>query len=203
MKIGIEADKDDILGGPDYVPYLKLELSEDGNAALCTGHRHLSQYVVPMEEWSGCKRIWSASLSPGSYALADPAAIEAFAKRLEPLLARVAAGHSVHWGGSNRVGRLSDDASEASAEIERLFQTVRWWDDRREVWDADDWLFELGYIGAAKDYGLDVDSRDAAYEAAGKEIEADALQHGIILVNVEGLLQRIRQALKAQAKEDA
>lgn len=37
MKIGIKADKDEIIGGPDHIPYLKRELSEDGNAILCTG----------------------------------------------------------------------------------------------------------------------------------------------------------------------
>ncbi len=157
MKIGIRADKDEILGGPEHLPYLKLELSEDGDAILYTGHRQLGLHMAPMEEWSGRKRTWTANLSPGSYALADPVAIEALARRLEPLLKRVAAGHSLRWGGPNPVGCLSDDASEASVEIERLFQAERWWDHRREVWDADEWLFELGYDGVAKDYGLGVD----------------------------------------------
>ena len=99
MKIAINAEKDEVLGGPDHIPYLKLELSEDGNAILCAGHCHLSQHMAPIEEWSGCTRIWTASLSPGSYALADPVAIGALAERLKPLLVRVAAGHSVHRGG--------------------------------------------------------------------------------------------------------
>lgn len=202
MKIGIKADKDEVLGGPDHIPYLKLELSEDGNAILCAGHRHLGHHMTPIEEWSGCTRIWSASLYPGSYALADPVAIEVLAERLKPLLVRVAAGHSVHRGGPNPVGRLSDDASEASVEIERLFQVYRWWGDQREIWDADDWLFERGYGGAAKDYGLSAGSGDPAYKAAGKKIEADALQDGVVLVSVEALLRRIRQALRAEAKED-
>ncbi len=203
MKIEIQADKNKILGGPELIPYLQLELSEDGNAILCTGHRHLGHHMAPIEEWSGRTRIWSTTLSLGSYALADPVVIAALAERVKPLLARVAAGHSVQWGGPNPVGRLSDDASEASVEIERLFQAARWWDHQREVWDADDWLFELGYVGVAKDYSLYVDSNEAAYKAAGERIEADALQQGIVLVNVEHLLHRIRQALRAEAKEEA
>ena len=99
MKIEIQADKSEVLGGPELIPYLKLELSEDGNAILCADHRHFSQHMVPIEEWSGRTRVWSATLSPGSYAIADPVAIEALAERLKPLLARVAAGHTVQWGG--------------------------------------------------------------------------------------------------------
>jgi hypothetical protein len=71
------------------------------------------------------------------------------------------------------------------------------------VWDADDWLFELGYSGAAKDYGLGVYSSEAAYKAAGKKIEADALQYGVVLINTDAVLRRIRQALQAEAKENA
>ena len=95
MKIEIQADKNKVLGGPELIPYLKLELREDGNAILCTGHRHLGHHMAPIEEWSGRTRIWSATLSLGSYALVDPVAIEALAERFKPLLARVAAGHSV------------------------------------------------------------------------------------------------------------
>ncbi len=35
MNIEIKAAKDIVLGGPDRVPYLKLELYEDCNAVLC------------------------------------------------------------------------------------------------------------------------------------------------------------------------
>lgn len=37
MKIEIQADKNKVLGGPELIPYLKLELREDGSAILCTG----------------------------------------------------------------------------------------------------------------------------------------------------------------------
>ncbi len=173
MNIEIKAAKNTVLGGPDRVPYLKLELYEDGNAVLCASHCLVSQ-DLPSAEWSGGTRIWSASLSPGAYALADLAAIESLARQLRPLLERVDAGHWADWDGSIPFSRLTDDASEASVAIERLVQAERWWSDR-EVWDADDWLFELGYVGAAKDYGLHADSNEAAYRTAGMKIKADAL----------------------------
>jgi hypothetical protein len=71
------------------------------------------------------------------------------------------------------------------------------------MWDADDWRFELGYLGAAKDYDLGVYSSEAAYKAAGKKIEADALQYGVVLINTDAAHRLIRQAFQAEAKENA
>ena len=193
MEIEIKADKDAILGGPELIAYLKLEVREDGHAVLQASHRPHGH--VPMDDWSGRLCAWSASLSPGSYAIADLAAIEALAHGLNRSVARVAAGRP--WDSSNH------DAKEASVEIEKILHTAQWWDQRREVWDADDWVFELGYLGAAKDYCLSVHSSEAAYEAAGHKIEEDALQYGVVLINTDAVLRRIREALQAEAKEDA
>ena len=192
MKIEIIADKDAVLGGPDHIPYLKLELRGDGHAVLQASHRPSGR--IPVDEWSGRTCAWSASFFPDMYALPDLAAMQALAEHLKPLLARAAGENTLRWGGSNH---------DASAEIEKLLHAAQWWDQRRQVWDADDWLFELGYLGAAKDYGLSVDSSEAAYKAAGKKIEADALQYGVVLINTDAVLCRIKQALQAETREDA
>jgi hypothetical protein len=192
MKIEIKADKDVILGGPELIAYLKLEVLKDGHAVLQASHRPHGH--IPMDEWSGRLCAWSASLSPGSYAIADLAAIEALAQGLNRSVA-VVAGRS--WDGANH------DAKEASVEIEKILHTAQWWDQQREVWDADDWVFELGYLGAAKDYGLTVHSSEAAFEAAGHKIEEDALEYGVVLINTDAVLRRIREALQAEAEADA
>ena len=194
MKIEIKADKNAVLGGPDLIAYLKLELRADGHAALHASHRPSGR--VPADDWSGCIRAWSASLSPGLYAIPDLPALETLAERMKNLLALVMAGHS-EWDGSNH------EAQEASAEIGKILHAAEWWDGRRQVWDASEWLFELGYLGAARDYGLDARSSEAAYKAAGKKMEADALQYGVVLVNVDAVLQRIKQILEENAREDA
>ncbi len=182
MKIEIKADKDEVLGGPDHRPYLRLELHDGGAASLHTGEDLSGQAGVEMN--GGSSLIWTATLSPGSYALADTGALEALAERLQPLLARLAAGH---------------DASQASAEIQRLIETAPWADQRREVRDAEEWLSELGYEGAARDYGLTVAAPPATYRAAARKIEEDALREGIVLVNVDGVLQQIKHALRERA----
>jgi hypothetical protein len=193
MEIEIKADKDAILGGPELIAYLKLEVREDGHAVLQASHRPSGR--IPADEWSGRLCAWSASLSPGSYAIADLAAIEALAQGLNRSVARVAAGRP--WEGSNH------DAREASVEIEKTLHAAQWWDQQREVWDADDWVYELGYLGAARDHGLSVHSSEAAFEAAGHKIEEDALQCGVVLINTDAVLRRIRDALQAEAEGDA
>jgi len=183
MTIEIKADTGKVLGGPGRRPSLRLELAEDGNALLHAGEEQAGQACA---EISGARGVWSTSLSEGSYALADLAALEAIAERLQPLLARLAAG---------------DYAS--SAEIQRLIAAAQWADNRREIWDADEWLSELGYEGAARDYGLTVDSPPATYRAAARKIEADALREGIVLVNVDGVLQNIKHTLRELALKAA
>lgn len=121
MRIEIKADKDTILGGPDLIAYLKLELRGDGHAVLQASHRPSGR--TPMDEWSGCVHAWTASLSPGSYAIADLDALEALGERLKNVLALVAAGHS-EWGGS------PSDAREACAEIDRVLHAAQWWDEK-------------------------------------------------------------------------
>ncbi len=180
MKIEIKADTDRVLGGPGRRPSLRLELSQHGNAILLAGEEHAGA------ETFGSQRIWSTSLSEGSFALADGAALEALAERLQPLLARLAAG---------------DHA--AGGEIQRLVEAAKWVDQRREIWDADEWLSELGYEGAARDYGLTADCPPATYRAAGRKIEADALREGIVLVNIDVVLDNIKHKLRDLALKAA
>jgi len=63
VKIEIKADKDAVLGGPDHVPYLELELRGDSHAVLRASHRPSGRNVVPVKELSVGACAWSASSS--------------------------------------------------------------------------------------------------------------------------------------------
>ena len=89
-----------------------------------------------MEVWNGKAQQWRTVLSQGCRALPDVNAIEQLAEKLAPLLDRVRAGHSVEWNGSNNVGRLTDDAQEASEEIDAILTGSSWTDTERQGWDA-------------------------------------------------------------------
>jgi hypothetical protein len=49
--------------------------------------------------------------------------------RLAVLIDRIIAGHSVDWDGSNMVGRLDDDAKEASEALEDALHGPARWSD--------------------------------------------------------------------------
>jgi len=72
---------------------------------------------VPADVYNGLTRRWTISREVARY-LPRTTVCE-FLDRLAPLLERVCQGHSVRWNGSNNVGRLDDDALEASKLIDR------------------------------------------------------------------------------------
>ena len=61
----------------------------------------------------------------------------------------------------------------------------------------------LDILAPPRTMTLALQSSEAAYKAAGKKIEADALRYGIVLTNTDAVLCRIRQSLQSKAKEDA
>ncbi len=200
MEITINASADEVLGGPEYRPYLELELTEGGAATLCTGERHSSNNGTTFDRWHGRTLAWRISLSQGSYALPDVSKIEAIAERVKPLLDRVHAGHLTHWDGSNYRGRLTEDAQEASDEIELIFEDVDWGDENRQVWDASEWIASEGFAQTGREYGLSVNSDEAAFEAAGRQLEQQASSDSVVLVRVDRALERIKEALEEEAE---
>lgn len=92
--------------------------------------------AVSHDVWHGITRRYKL---PSPYMTAE--AINAAIDALAPLLARVHDGHSVAWDGSNKVGKLTDDALDAEGEIERYLDGI----DPSEgelvtVWDASEWF---------------------------------------------------------------
>ena len=73
--------------------------------------------AVPMDVWHGRTLRWSVS----PYANGDSLADLLESDKVRALFERVRNGHSVEWNGSNMVGRLDEDAKEASEELEQIF----------------------------------------------------------------------------------
>lgn len=58
------------------------------------------------------------------------------------LLARIHAGHRIEWDGNNYVGRLSQDANQASEKLDRILDEVK---PDIEVCSAEDWLVDRDF----------------------------------------------------------
>jgi len=87
-----------------------LTLSESGEIGYET---ELLGGGVSSYRWHNRTLAWGLPIVP------TPSALESLIEDLKPLLERVHAGHCVKWDGNNYVGKLTEDATDASDEIER------------------------------------------------------------------------------------
>lgn len=94
----------------------------------------------PMDVWLGRTRRWSVNPEVNGDQIADLLESD----KVRALLERVHAGHSVEWDGSNYVGRLTDDAREASDALGLIFEDETRTVDGGGVWGAGDWIDPLG-----------------------------------------------------------
>jgi len=107
-----------------------VELDADGdvrahyNAEIGNG--------VPADVYNGRSHRWTISREVARYL--SRVAVCALLDSLAPLLQRVCQGHRIAWNGNNNVGRLDDDALEASNQIARVCEDL----------EADRDLFEEG-----------------------------------------------------------
>ncbi len=122
---------------------------------------------------------------------------------IAPLAERVLAGASIDWDGNNHVGKLDEDAQDASDEIEELCsetepapsETVTEW-DACEVYDA-----------VKDELGVTADSTDAELEALAEELEEeDSIDEGtggpMVLNGTLEFLQSIRDNLREEAADE-
>jgi hypothetical protein len=89
------------------------------------------------------------------------------------LFNRVYNGHNVEWDGSNYVGRLDDDADDASDELAQIFEgELNSGEYGAAVWDAREWMDGAGLLDNWSNQSLD---------EAVSEIEVGAKTEGVLL----------------------
>lgn len=197
-------------------PYTRrlLVLDEDGTVFL--GSRtYYGGDGTPEDEWN--RRTIT-------YKLGGPGVIDvdllreelAEGGRLATLIGRVKAGHQVVWDGNSNVGRLDQDAQDASDELERLLGDydgasvyVR---DDMAVWDTAEWIEGGGVddetILADACLLPESDPCGEAVKEAARGLRASAESDGVYLTgSVERylgeLIERVRAAREAEAAEAA
>ena len=128
--VAVHADGEAIYGYRDEVnvhnncPLLTLSLDEDGHAEIVASTRYVHSVGATPDVVEGRAHEWEAPRMAGDLARVDMAALERFALDVEPLLARVHAGHVIERCDGRRVGRLTDDAVAASRRVERTFRVA-------------------------------------------------------------------------------
>jgi len=174
---------------PQFDPYRRtgqpsatvVEL--DPQRRLVTVDQEYDSGSTSMERWHGHVITWRVDGHPQE---------EDMRQWLEdhmPQFAVICDSHSVEWNGNNHVGRMTDEASEAEAAIDRElaqgwppFDPEQGW----SLWDARDWLQDMPAEWSP------VGRSDEQLEALAAEIEDNARGDRIILYDTLTVLTEIR-----------
>jgi hypothetical protein len=175
---------------PEYDPYKRtgqpsatvIEL--DPERRLITVDQEYDSGSTSFDRWNGIVLYWRVDGHPQE---------DDVRRWIEDHIAdweTICAGHSVEWNGNNHVGRMTDEASEAEAAIDReltegwppAFDPEQGW----SLWDARDWLQDMpsGWSPAGRS--------DEQLEALAAGIEDDARGENVILYGTLEYLTELR-----------
>ncbi len=135
-------------------------------------------------------------------------AANALLDEIAPLAARVVAGYSSEWDGSNHVAEFDGDAEDAIETIEALCEKIRDRDDDSEkisVWQASDWFGGVGdYAAQRRALGIGANTTDDELDAILAREETIAEGDGIdVLEGASGHLKSLRDDARDEAPTDA
>lgn len=161
-----------------------IALDENGNVSA--GYNGDPGGAVPMDVWHGRTLRWSVPAAVKGAALAD------FVDRpdVRALLERVHQGHILEWDGAKTVGRLTQDARDATDELQSLccdLDIERW-----QVWHPCEWLANAS-LG-------DIWPEDISLEKAVKGIIDEAEKNNVLLDGdiYEAVLEKTLKTFKSK-----
>ena len=107
-----------------------LELNPEARQAELTWNSEIGN-AIPMPLWH--HRLVRVSV-PNNLTQEQ---CEELATLAQPMLVRICDGYEREWDGSNHVGRYSEDAEAAKAQLETLCEDVQ---GEVSAWDVSDWF---------------------------------------------------------------
>jgi len=149
--------------------------------------------AVTAAVYHGRVRQWCISESLTSQEIID------LLNQVAPLAERVAAGYTRHWDEHNHVGRLTEDATVAEEEAERICE--EWQTESGGIMWAGDWFEGLGGRGAqAEQLGITAQSTDAELAAMAERLEAEVVAELITLDGAVEYLATLRDYCVVEAE---
>jgi hypothetical protein len=171
-----------------------VELDARDNGRLAAEHNPEIGNAVPFAVWHGHITRWAVPVLRADSANALLAAIA-------PLAARVVAGYSATWYGSNSVALYDEDATEAIEEIARLCGQAGGEGEEMVVYEASSWFDGLGSrTTQAKELGISAATTDEELREIGRRALDDARAEDVDEVeDVDEYLAELRNELLAEA----
>ena len=163
---------------------------------------------TPFDEWHARTLTWGF-LEAGDESVIDRETLKADlgeGGKLRALLERVHAGHSTVWDGSNYVGELNADASEASEEIETMLADYDVDRSAPDRWDSYEWLTAGGSSSLESclaDLGLTVDATPEQIADAAEKSRKMALGDGIEIASADDAIREIIADVRRERARNA
>lgn len=191
---------EEITDGGEWSPELRVELDEDGRATIQVTVIHSSERnSTRFDVWHGRTRQWTNRLSQGSVGVVDLDALEALKLAIGPHLQVVHAAHEVDWDGRNHVGKLTtDEADDASQEIDLLVERCAFLRDDISVWDAWEWIYD-SRTEIAQRHGITAETTRERIAEIATTLDAEARREDVILTDIETAIERLIEEVKEDA----
>lgn len=202
MTIDITVLHDEIqtVGCPDWSTRLQVDLHENGDVTIKVAEVHSSERSsTPMDVWHKRVLRWSAYPSEGA-GVVDPAKLTLLAEKLRPLLEIVAAGHEVEWNGSNHVGKMTEEAEEASDQIDSIVENWEWHSDDWSVWDAGEWM-QNAWREIVERHKIRTGMTEEEIEAVVEALEAEAQSDCVFLQDTRASVDRLIERVAEEAED--
>jgi hypothetical protein len=174
---------------PPQAARVQLRISPAKRAAAL--ETHSPGQAIPIDQYH-C-RVLVAQVAVGPV---DGPALVAWLREeaAQQLLVRICDGHEIEWDGSNMVGTLTADATEALTALEKELEDAPALEgEAAGLWDADDWIDAGGVI---YEFDIDADTADARLSEIASAIEEQAAEENVVVLGVLNRLHTIRNDLK-------
>lgn len=185
-------------GAPRSWNELNLVIEEDGDVTVETRSRYGSSDGITMDRWHNRTLTYRLARSEHGATAIDAGLLTAWIEDQHPLIDRIVAGHSTEWNGSNYVGRLTEDARDASGDLEyaayEADQSIR---SKAGVYNVSAFFADHSLV----EFGLAIDCtpEQIATVAARLTDEADRYDDVILVGDVaEFLGQRVAEEREEQ-----
>jgi hypothetical protein len=152
---------------------------------------HSPGQAIPIDQYH-C-RVLVAQVAAGPV---DGPALVAWLREeaAQQLLVRICDGHEIEWDGSNMVGTLTADATEALTALEKELEDAPALEgEAAGLWDADDWI-DAGDV--IDEFSITADTTDARLSEIAYVIEKQAAEENVVVPGVPYRLYTIRNDMK-------